>query len=200
MCLIRLYSSVNRIRDQVSSFPRVVQFNFNYPNFRMSQPLFIGKLMEYYTPNQTTVSKNTAYLYAGGIVGMSFLNVLMGHSYMLGLQHLGMKIRVASCSLIYRKSLRLSKGALVDTTVGQMVNLLSNDVNRFDMCVTHMHNLWVTPILTIIVMYILYTTLGFSALIGIAILLSFIPLQSTVTGFYLKSDNYKQMFFSSVLG
>ncbi|XP_063913515.1 probable multidrug resistance-associated protein lethal(2)03659 [Zophobas morio] len=144
---------------------------------KMSQPLFIGKLMEYYTPNQTTVSKNTAYLYAGGIVGMSFLNVLMGHSYMLGLQHLGMKIRVASCSLIYRKSLRLSKGALVDTTVGQMVNLLSNDVNRFDMCVTHMHNLWVTPILTIIVMYILYTTLGFSALIGIAILLSFIPLQ-----------------------
>ncbi|KAJ3656111.1 hypothetical protein Zmor_015210 [Zophobas morio] len=144
---------------------------------KMSQPLFLGKLMEYYTPNQTTVSKNTAYLYAGGIVGISFLNVLMGHSYMLGLQDLGMKIRVASCSLIYRKSLRLSKGALLDTTVGQMVNLLSNDVNRFDMCVTHMHYLWVTPILTIIVMYLMYTTLGSSALIGIAILLSFIPLQ-----------------------
>ncbi|XP_063913516.1 probable multidrug resistance-associated protein lethal(2)03659 [Zophobas morio] len=144
---------------------------------KMSQPLLLGKLMEYYTPNQTTVSENAAYLYAGGIVGMSFLSVLMGHSYILGLQHLGMKIRVASCSLMYRKSLRLSKCALVDTTVGQMVNLLSNDVNRFDMCVTHMHYLWLTPILTIIVMYLLYTTLGFSALIGIAILLSFIPLQ-----------------------
>jgi ATP-binding cassette subfamily C (CFTR/MRP) protein 4 len=144
---------------------------------KMSQPLFIGKLMEYYTPNQNTITKNTAYIYASGIVVMSFFNVLLGHSYMLGLQHLGMKIRVASCSLIYRKSLRLSKTALIETTVGQMVNLLSNDVNRFDLAATHVHNLWVSPIETIIVIYFLYTMLGPSSLTGIGILLLFIPVQ-----------------------
>jgi ATP-binding cassette subfamily C (CFTR/MRP) protein 4 len=144
---------------------------------KMSQPLFIGKLMEYYTPNQNTITKNTAYIYASGIVVMSFFNVLLGHSYMLGLQHLGMKIRVASCSLIYRKSLRLSKTALIETTVGQMVNLLSNDVNRFDLAATHVHNLWVSPIETIIVIYFLYTMLGPSSLTGIGILLLFIPIQ-----------------------
>ncbi|RZC36351.1 multidrug resistance-associated protein, partial [Asbolus verrucosus] len=144
---------------------------------KMSQPLFIGKLMEYYTPNQTAISKKTAYIYASSIVLMSFINVMFGHSYMMGLQHLGMKIRVACCSLIYRKSLRLSKSALVETTVGQMVNLLSNDVNRFDFAVIHLHNLWVAPIETVIVMYLLYTTLGPASITGIGILLLFIPLQ-----------------------
>lgn len=144
----------------------------------MSQPLFISKLMEYYTPNQQTISKDTAYLYAGGIVFMSFVNVMFGHSYMLGLQHLGMRMRVACCSLIYRKSLRLSKSALAETTVGQMVNLLSNDVNRFDFAVIHLHNLWVAPLETILVLYFLYTTVGPSAISGIGILLLFIPLQS----------------------
>lgn len=137
--------------------------------------------MEYYSPNQKTISRNTAYMYAGGIVLATFLNTIFAHSYMLGLQHMGMKMRVACCSLIYRKSLKLSKSALVDTTVGQMVNLLSNDVNRFDMALTHLHGLWLTPIETIIVLYVLYTTLGLSALTGVGALLLFIPIQCKST-------------------
>ncbi|XP_044268715.1 probable multidrug resistance-associated protein lethal(2)03659 [Tribolium madens] len=144
---------------------------------RLSQPLFLGKLMEYYTPNQTSMSKNTAYCYAVGIVAMSFANALLGHSCVFGLMHLGMKVRVASCSLIYRKALRLSKSALVDTTVGQMVNLLSNDVNRFDMSVIHLHNLWVAPFQVVVMVYLLYTTVGPTSLVGVGFLCLFIPFQ-----------------------
>lgn len=97
---------------------------------------------------------------------------------MMGVCHLGMKMRVACCSLIYRKALRLSKTALGQTTAGQLVNLLSNDVNRFDIGVIFVHQLWVAPLETIIVSVLMYQRIGWAAVIGVAFLLMFVPLQS----------------------
>lgn len=104
--------------------------------------------------------------------------MFLTHPYMMGVLHLGMKLRVACCSLIYRKSLKLSKTALGNTTAGQVVNLLSNDVNRFDVAVIFAHQLWVGPLETVLVTYLMYQQVGVSAVIGVGFLLMFIPLQS----------------------
>lgn len=129
-------------------------------------------------PGQQYISVHEAYLYAGGVVLCSALNVFVVHPYMMGVLHLGMKMRVACCSLIYRKALKLSKTALGQTTVGQLVNLLSNDVNRFDVAVIFAHQLWIGPLETVVVTYLMYLQVGWAALIGVAFLLMFVPLQS----------------------
>lgn len=98
-----------------------------------------------------------AYFYATAVVLASAINVCLMHPYLLSQLHLGMRMRVAMCSMIYRKSLRLSKNALGETTVGQVVNLLSNDVGRLDLAVIFLHFLWVGPLETIIVTYLMYT-------------------------------------------
>lgn len=134
--------------------------------------------MDFYVPKQTTMTLQEAYIYAGFIVLTAFLYVLINHSYLLSRQHLGMKIRIACCSLIYRKSLRLSKKALGKTTIGQMINLLSNDVNRFDNCFNQFHFLWAAPLETILVMYLIYKVVGITGLAGFSLLLFFIPMQS----------------------
>uniref|UniRef100_A0A182JFG2 Uncharacterized protein n=1 Tax=Anopheles atroparvus TaxID=41427 RepID=A0A182JFG2_ANOAO len=144
--------------------------------FKVTQPFFLGKLVAYYSRTGGDISE--AYLYAGAVVLCSAINVLFIHPYMLSQLHLGMKLRVAACSMIYRKSLRLSKTALGDTTAGQVVNLLSNDVGRLDLAVLFVHYLWIGPLETLVVTYLMYREIGVSAIFGVIFLLLFIPLQA----------------------
>ncbi|XP_017763434.1 PREDICTED: probable multidrug resistance-associated protein lethal(2)03659 isoform X2 [Eufriesea mexicana] len=145
---------------------------------RIMQPIFLGRLLRYYTiDNDTVVTKQTAYLYAGGVVLCSGIMIFFTHPYMMGILHMGMKLRVACCTLIYRKALKLSRIALGETTVGQAVNLLSNDVNRFDIALIYLHYLWIGPLETVIIAYLMYREVELSAIFGIIVLLLFIPLQ-----------------------
>lgn len=49
--------------------------------------------------------------------------------------------------------LRLSKGALTHISSGQVVNLLSNDVRRFDEICYYLNYIWITPIQVIFFLY-----------------------------------------------
>ncbi|KAF0746460.1 putative multidrug resistance-associated protein lethal(2)03659, partial [Aphis craccivora] len=145
---------------------------------RMSQPILIGGLLEYFNPDKSnTKDLNHAYYYASGLLLNMLANILLFHYSQMEMGRLGMKIRVACCSAIYKKALRLSKTSLGETTIGQVVNLLSNDANRFDIAFIFIHFLWVGPLQTIVVTYFLWQELGVSSLIGVAIFLVFIPLQ-----------------------
>ncbi|KAJ3655115.1 hypothetical protein Zmor_014255 [Zophobas morio] len=158
---------------------------------RVAQPLALGQLLKFYQPGNTEISQTDAYWYAAGVVLCSLVNIAFTHPYMMGVQHLGMKMRIGCCSLIYRKSLKLSKTALGHTTAGQVVNLLSNDVNRFDVALIFAHQLWVGPVETVVCTYLMYLQVGYSAVIGVGFLLMFIPLQiflgKTISVFRLRT-------------
>ncbi|XP_076244312.1 putative multidrug resistance-associated protein lethal(2)03659 isoform X2 [Calliopsis andreniformis] len=147
-------------------------------SLRVLQPICLGRLLTYFSPdNEKRISKEEAYLYATGVILCSGILVFVTHPYMMGIFHIGMKMRVACCSLIYRKALKLSRTALGETTVGQAVNLLSNDVNRFDVAIIFLHYLWIGPLETVVIIYFMYQEVDVSAFIGVATLLMFIPLQ-----------------------
>jgi len=67
---------------------------------RITQPLFVGGLIRYFSP-ESSVSQNTAFMYASAIVICSAVNVIVRQSFMMAMFHLGMKIRVSLCSLLY---------------------------------------------------------------------------------------------------
>lgn len=89
-----------------------------------------------------------------------------------------MKVRIAVCSVIYRKALRLSRTALGDTAPGKVVNLLSNDVNRFDIVSVFLHSMWSAPLLSIIVGVLLYIEIGVPGLIGMIVIFIVTPIQA----------------------
>uniref|UniRef100_A0A2K5Q441 ATP binding cassette subfamily C member 4 (PEL blood group) n=1 Tax=Cebus imitator TaxID=2715852 RepID=A0A2K5Q441_CEBIM len=76
------------------------------------------------------------------------------------------------------EALRLSNMAMGKTTTGQIVNLLSNDVNKFDQVTVFLHFLWAGPLQAIAVTALLWMEIGISCLAGMAVLIVLLPLQS----------------------
>lgn len=58
----------------------------------------------------------------------------------------GAQMRIACSAAIYRKTLRMSKRATTQTSAGNVVNLLSNDVSRLDYGFIFVHFIWILPI------------------------------------------------------
>ncbi|XP_031814417.1 multidrug resistance-associated protein 4 [Sarcophilus harrisii] len=146
---------------------------------KVVQPIFLGKIIEYFeSDSPNNVSLNWAYGYAAALSFCTLILAILHHLYFYHVQCAGMKLRVAMCHMIYRKALRLSNAAMGKTTTGQIVNLLSNDVNKFDQVTIFLHFLWAGPIQAIAVTVLLWLEIGVSCLAGMAVLLILLPLQS----------------------
>jgi ABC-type multidrug transport system fused ATPase/permease subunit len=106
--------------------------------------------------------------------------IVLAHPFFFQTYRLGMKCRVAACFLIYKKSLRLSQSALSETTVGQMVNLLSNDVNRFDQVAQMLPYLILAPLqaITVLVILSLFYLGAYPTLASLAAILVYVIIQS----------------------
>ncbi|KAJ8945507.1 hypothetical protein NQ318_017951, partial [Aromia moschata] len=74
--------------------------------------------------------------------------------------------------------LKLSQASLGQTAAGQLVNLLSNDLQRFDTASNFLHYIWIMPLQAVIAFYVMYRSVGIAALAGmIAMALEALPLQ-----------------------
>lgn len=77
--------------------------------------------------------------------------------------------------------LRLSKKSLGETAAGQIVNLLSNDVNRFDMVTVALHFLWIMPFQVALVTYLIWLQVGIATLSGVVSMALFtLPVQGEI--------------------
>lgn len=54
----------------------------------------------------------------------------------------GMNLRTALISTIYRKALRMNSASKKDSTVGEIVNLMSVDAQRFMDLIPYLNMLW----------------------------------------------------------
>ncbi|XP_027391350.1 multidrug resistance-associated protein 4-like [Bos indicus x Bos taurus] len=147
---------------------------------KVVQPIFLGKMVSYienYNPTDSA-ALHEAYAYAAGLSTSVLVWAILHHLCFYNMQLVGMRLRVAVCHMIYRKALRLSSSAMGKTTTGQIVNLLSNDVNRFDQVTMFLHYLWVGPLQAVAVTALLWMEIGMPCLAGMAVLIILLLLQS----------------------
>ncbi|KAM7066573.1 ATP-binding cassette sub-family C member 4 isoform 2-T2 [Acridotheres tristis] len=149
---------------------------------KIVQPIFLGRIINYFENEDASdeLALNFAYCYAGALSVCTLVLAIMHHLYFYHVQRAGMKLRVAMCHMIYRKALRLSNVAMAKTTTGQIVNLLSNDVNKFDQVTIFLHFLWAGPLQAIAVTVLLWMEIGPSCLAGMAVLIILLPVQTCI--------------------
>lgn len=70
----------------------------------MTQPLLIGGLLAYFNPQGSTKGDlNHAFVCAFGLTLSMMTSMIIFHANFLEMFYFGMKLRVACCSIIFRK-------------------------------------------------------------------------------------------------
>lgn len=67
--------------------------------------------------------------------------------------------------------LRLRRESFGHTTTGQIINLLTNDAQRLQVCSRAIHFLWITPLQFVFVILSLWLKLGWSSTLGVVIVI-----------------------------
>lgn len=137
------------------------------------------------------------------LVTSTLIGCFLIHHVDLRQRLMGARMRIACCSLIYRKvyiyqllpkthityiviyikppfqTISLSMKSAGQTPAGYLINLLSNDVNRLDYGFIFVHWIWILPLQSILICYLIWTKIGLAAVIGVlGLLLKTIPVQT----------------------
>ncbi|XP_051165172.1 ATP-binding cassette subfamily C member 4-like [Leptopilina boulardi] len=148
---------------------------------RILQVLLFAKVLNYFN-SKSHMSTTEAFYWASGFALTLIVCVFV---YQLSIQattHVELKLRVSCSSLVYRKCLKLSKAYTEnqETTVGQIINIFSNDINNFEAGLFGFHYIWIAPIQLIIITIIIYQEMCFYSFLGTFIIFSLIPLQAYI--------------------
>lgn len=74
----------------------------------------------------------------------------------------------------------MSSAARRTTTVGEIVNLMSVDAQKFQDTPAYMHMIWSTPLTIALALYMLYQFMGPSVFAGLAAMLLLVPINGYV--------------------
>ncbi|XP_051926934.1 ATP-binding cassette sub-family C member 3-like isoform X3 [Hippocampus zosterae] len=110
----------------------------------------------------------------------AFLQTLILHQHFQYCFVTGMHVRTALIGAIYRKSLVITNAAKRSSTVGEVVNLMSVDAQRFMDLTTFLNMLWSAPLQIMLALYFLWQNLGPSVLAGVAVMILLIPFNAVI--------------------
>ncbi|XP_043085933.1 ATP-binding cassette sub-family C member 3 isoform X4 [Puntigrus tetrazona] len=120
--------------------------------------------------------------------GTSLLQTLILHQHFQYCFVTGMRLRTGIIGAIYRKSLAITNEAKRSSTVGEVVNLMSVDAQRFMDLTTFLNMLWSAPLQIILALFFLWQNLGASVLAGVAVMVLLIPFNAFIA---MKTRTYQ---------
>ncbi|KAK7601472.1 hypothetical protein V9T40_008913 [Parthenolecanium corni] len=132
------------------------------------------------------------YFYASLLLVINVIQTLLLSQYFHRMFKIGIRIRTALIAVIYKKSLTISSGARRDFTLGEIVNLMSVDAQRFTDLMAYINMVWSAPLQITLALFFLWQYLGPSVLAGLAVMIIMIPLNGWIAS-KIKTYQIKQM-------
>uniref|UniRef100_A0A673AZ78 ABC-type glutathione-S-conjugate transporter n=1 Tax=Sphaeramia orbicularis TaxID=375764 RepID=A0A673AZ78_9TELE len=133
------------------------------------------------------------FLYSSLLFVLSCLQSLLHHHYMCRCFTVGMRLKTAVMGLVYRKCLLMSSSARRQCTLGEIISLVSADVQKLMDFVVYVNSVWVAPIEIAFCFYFLWQLLGPPSLAGLSAVVLIFPLNGFIAK--LRSRLQVQMTF-----
>ncbi|CAK1540432.1 unnamed protein product [Leptosia nina] len=152
-------------------------------------PMLLSLLIKFVESNEPIWR---GYLYAVALLACAIAQTMFLGHYFTRMYLVGMRIRTALTNAVYRKSLRISNAAKKDSTVGEIVNLMSVDAQRFLDLMAYLNMVWSAPLQITLALYFLWRILGPSVLAGLAVMIVLIPVNGLIAS-RVKNLQIRQM-------
>jgi ATP-binding cassette subfamily C (CFTR/MRP) protein 1 len=148
---------------------------------QVTLPLLVRELLRILEDNPSTKVVSEGMPYAIGISLLLFINGFGNHRQ----RHLALKsgvaMRAAVVNVIYEHVLELSPKGRVGLTSGEVANLVAVDTQKLFEVAQEGHLIWSLPLSIVLVTIALVIVLGPTTLVGIAVLIMFVPFIERIT-------------------
>lgn len=153
--------------------------------------MFVGpeilRLLIHFVNNSTTPSWQ-GFFYTALLFICTCVQSLILQQYFHVCFVSGMRLRTAIIGAVYRKALVISNAARRTSTVGEIVNLMSVDAQRFMDLITYINMVWSAPLQVVLALYFLWQNLGPSVLAGVAVMILMVPVNAVIA---MKTKTYQ---------
>ncbi|KAM4702820.1 ATP-binding cassette sub-family C member 2 [Rhinophrynus dorsalis] len=139
----------------------------------------ILKLMVSFTANPSEYQWK-GFFYAVLLFVTALIQSFCLQQYFHGCFVLGMRVRTILMAAVYKKALTVSNATRKESTVGETVNLMSADAQRFMDLTNFIHLLWSSPLQIAISIVFLWSELGPSVLAGLAVMILLVPINAVL--------------------
>ncbi|XP_035257042.1 canalicular multispecific organic anion transporter 1 [Anguilla anguilla] len=158
-----------------------------------TSPQFLKLLVSY--TQDTTIFAWKGYMYAVLLLLLTVLQSLFLQQYFQRCFVLGTHVRTALMAAVYKKALVVSNDARKESTVGETVNLMSADAQRFNDVTNFIHLVWSCPLQIALSILFLWMELGPATLAGLAVMVLMAPINGLLAtksrGFQMENMKYK---------
>lgn len=135
---------------------------------------FVRSLVSFVDRKDSEQDDETAY----NLCAFFFLSCLLlsmaQHQMLLRAQSLGVRVRAALMTAVYRKALKIERA---DERAAEVLNLVSNDSYRLLEACTTMHSLWSSPVEALAIVVLLCVLIGYWGVIALGLIALLLILQ-----------------------